>query len=800
VKGLAIPLVVLCSLGGAAVGAGGPQNLALGKKYTLVPAPNYRLCTDPQDKVQLTDGTYTKGYFWTQKTTVGWQNANPVRITIDLATVQPIAGLSFNAAAGTAGVGWPISILVLVSADGRTYYLAGDLVELSAAEHGQPKAQGYSVHRFATSRLRTRGRYVQLVVFGGGPFVFVDEIEIHRGPREFLSLKPPGRPIEKIDDFYRKIAVVRGVCRRLRLDLADVRNLAERCNQAATWAGRFREIERQISTLDFEPGPDFRTVFPIVPLHGRIFEIQAALWRASGLSGLLVWQKNRWDMLSPTELPRPGPVALDVQMMRNEYRGAAFNLSNAAETTAGISLAIEGLPGGTNPAYVTVHEVPFTDTRSGVAIAAAMPEARKADRAYRIEIEPGLTRQIWLSFHPRDLTAGLYEGAVAISPGPVKIPIKLRVYPFRFPDQPSLHLGGWDYTDRDSRYEVTPQNRAALIRDLRELFVDSPWATSAVLPPGKYDRQGNLIEQPQTRYFEQWLRRWPNARRYCVFASVGNTFAGFQIGTPAFENAVANWIGFWARQLPKWGIRPEQLCILLVDEPHSHEQDDTIIAYAALMHKAAPQVLVWEDPTWRQPWKARPRLFELCDVLCPNLPMLIAEGDRFADFYVGQRQAGKELWFYSCSGPGKLLDPYSYHRLQHWFCWKYGAKGSAFWAFGDSNGASSWNEYLALRGAYTPLFLDRRSVTAGKHAEAIREGVEDYEYLVMLEKMITELKARGKKAGPLSKAEHLLAGAADRVIEGQTPQRLYWHQPKNRSVADEVRLEILEIMTQLESL
>ena len=40
-------------------------NIALGKKYTLEPRPNYPYCTDPDDDIQLTDGIYTKGYFWT---------------------------------------------------------------------------------------------------------------------------------------------------------------------------------------------------------------------------------------------------------------------------------------------------------------------------------------------------------------------------------------------------------------------------------------------------------------------------------------------------------------------------------------------------------------------------------------------------------------------------------------------------------------------------------------------------------------------------------------------------------------
>ena len=36
-----------------------PENLALGKPYTLTPAPNYPHCSDPGDTTQLTDGRHT---------------------------------------------------------------------------------------------------------------------------------------------------------------------------------------------------------------------------------------------------------------------------------------------------------------------------------------------------------------------------------------------------------------------------------------------------------------------------------------------------------------------------------------------------------------------------------------------------------------------------------------------------------------------------------------------------------------------------------------------------------------------
>lgn len=794
-KQLFVLVLIVCWIPPA---CGEQQNIAKGRKYTLDPKPSYQYCTDPGDEIQLTDGVYTEGYFWTQSGTVGWSGVNPAYITIDLEAVEPISGVSFSTAAGVAGVEWPVSILILVSDDGKTWAYPGDLVVLSA-KNGQPKTEGYSEHRFWTDELRTCGRYVKLVVSGSGAFIFVDEIELHRGSDEFLAEPPAGRKIEDVTDFFREVLVTQCVIRRLRNDLAAVREALQDIPERAELDKELDAIDEEIPRITQIQTRDFKTIFPLNSLHKRIFSVQGAIWRKKGLKQLVAWQKNRWDMLSPTEQPDGDGVQIDVAMMRNEYRSAAFNLSNPGPKDLELDVAILGLPGEPNPDYITVHDVPFTDTKSGVPVAAALPPAKKLEQHFRFEIPAGMTRQVWLTFHTKDIPAGEYSGEIVIANDVVRIPVKLRIYSFTFPDQPTLHVGGWDYTDQDNQYEVTPDNRTAFISHLRGHFVDTPWATGSVMPLGEYDGQGNMTREPSTDNFQKWLTRWPDVRNYYVFAAVGNRFGGFEMGTPPFKRAVSQWITWWVDTLAKWNIKPQQLGLLLVDEPHSHEQDKTIIEYAKVIKAAQPKVVIWEDPTWQEPWKATPELFELSTTLCPNLPMWIGQGEQFAEFYVKQRDAGRILWFYSCSGPGKLLDPYSYHRMQHWFCWKYQARGSGFWAFGDSNGASSWNEYLSKVGAYTPLFLDRESVTGGKHMEAIREGIEDYEYLRMLRDRIAEVEGKGVKGKAVDSAKKLLNTAADRVTSCMLkPEQIYWNYAKDRSIADAVRLDVLEMLVELE--
>jgi len=593
--------------------------------------------------------------------------------------------------------------------------------------------------------------------------------------------------------------------RRLQADLAMVRE------ELKTSADSDKSLKKQEVELDalamtipsvrIAASNDFTTVFPLNELHRQIFKVQSAVWRACGWKGVVSWRAKRWDMLSPTAMPMTNAASVEMRMMRHEYRGAAFNLSNASESEAEVKMVIEGMPGGKNPSWITVHEVPFTDTQSGVPVAAALPVAHRQEDKYVIHIPSGLTRQIWLTFHPGDEPPGEYFGRIVLQGncGRMRpVPLYLKIYPFTFPDQPTLHLGGWDYTEGKGSYEVTPENRESFIRILREHFVDSPWAQRSVLPRGKHYKDGRMAEPPDARALQTWLDRWPNARNYYVFAGVTEYFEGFHMGTPEFARAVSDWINWWTMQFADRHIFPEQIGLLLVDEPHTAEADRIVIEYANVIRAAQSKVVIWEDPIWANPSEGTRELFERSDVLCPNLPMMIEQGNAFSDFYVKQRKAGRRLWFYSCDGPGRLLDPYSYDRMQQWFCWKYGAEGSSFWAFCDAGAASSWNEYGAAAGGYTPLFMDKKSVVTGKHMEAIREGIEDFEYLHMLRTRVEALETKEAGNEAVVSARRLLDTAADRVVSCMTSRGLiYWNTAKDRSVADQVRVEILEALQQL---
>lgn len=824
---LTLPVVFLLAFGLSSLAAGparGEQevkvgdNMAVGAKYTLRPAPNYQLCTDPDDPIQLTDGKTTTGYFWTQKGTVGWSSTAYAVITVDLGKVQPISGVSFTTAAGAAQVTWPAAIQVLTSDDGKTYHNAGDLVALDRKVHG-PLPEGYAIRRLATDEIRTRGRYVRFVAIppAGGSYLFVDEVEVLRGPEELLALPPTGEPVEDVADLFIEWRSSSALALRFEADATALETQLRKTPLAdeAVRAGlldRLAQVRKELSPAAIRVDRSFRAILPLGEAHGRLFQIQAGLWQAMGCAPLTAEAAGPWDPLALFSPPTGSDRVIEVHAMRGEHRAAAINLYNATQEPLQVSLRFDGMPGQPAPDYVTVYEVDWTDTGRGVPVAAVLMEVAPADNAWTIRVPAGLVRQVWLRFHvPRGeetVAPGMHEGRIVLnSPaatGAAAVPIQLRVYPTDFPEKTTLRLGGWSYTNGRGGCGLTPENRAAFVRHLQERYVNAPWATASVLMKYTFSKEAPDTIQLDTEQLDSWLAEWPDASQYMVFLAVGDYsgasrggFAGAALGTPEFDRRVGTWISAWARHLRGKGIEPSRLSLLIHDEPHEGSDVTALLAWSRAIRAGEPEVRIWLDATYHDPGKAPPEVFEVTDVLCPNRPMWLSNGKPFADFFAGQQRLGKELQFYSCSGPARLLDPYAYYRLQAWQCWRDGATGTFFWAFGDNSGASSWNEYLARSGPYTPLFLDETSVAPAKQMEAIRESVQDYETLLLLKQAVERAEQSGRNGPEVLAARKVLQSAAAEVLDAEGASGLLWHDAKDRSIADAVRARVLQALSSL---
>ena len=82
----------------------------------------------------------------------------------------------------------------------------------------------------------------------------------------------------------------------------------------------------------------------------------------------------------------------------------------------------------------------------------------------------------------------------------------------------------------------------------------------------------------------------------------------------------------------------------------------------------------------------------------------------------------------------------------------------------------------------------------GKHSEAIREGVQDYECLRMLRDKAAGARASGQKSAWLKRADSLLTDGVSEAVSAVTASNMFWKIEKNRASMDAVRVRVLDAL------
>ena len=138
-----------------------------------------------------------------------------------------------------------------------------------------------------------------------------------------------------------------------------------------------------------------------------------------------------------------------------------------------------------------------------------------------------------------------------------------------------------------------------------------------------------------------------------------------------------------------------------------------------------------------------------------------------------ERQKAGDTILYTTDGQMCLDTPYcAIERLLPWYCWKYGVVGYEFWGVNwwtydpwergwhrfisqSSDGVEFFHVrypngdgYLTYPGARVGVDGPVSSV----RLEQAREGIEDYEYLALLDRLIAQAKPRGIDTAAAEKA------------------------------------------------
>lgn len=526
--------------------------------------------------------------------------------------------------------------------------------------------------------------------------------------------------------------------------------------------------------------------------------------------GEVWWCEGAWkvgrDRLPPTG--KPSPTIL-IEGARGEFEPAQLVLRAREPNTLLQSVTVSHLKGtkASIPAeQVRVYEVAtvlIEHPSDSLGVPGEYPDPLPPLKP-PLALPQERNQALWILVHiPEAIPAGDYTGSITVNTnrGTIVAPLKVRVFDFALPKSPSLRSGFGINAWNIKRYHhlETPEQERRVWEMYMRSFAEhriAPYSFYAHAPirvrfEGEGADKRAVVDFSE---FDKAARDYLDQMGFNAFVLPiegmgGGTFyerypgefGGFKAGTPEYERLWGDYVRQIEAHLREKGWL-EKAYVYWFDEPEPRDYEFVIEGMQRLK-RLAPGIrrMLTEQP--------EPPLYGHVDIWCGLTPEWTREK---AEEW---KRAGEEVWWYICTGPrapyiGLFIEhPAVEMRLWGWQSWQYGIQGILIWettywtsptAFPNTL-QNPWQDPMSYVTGYgTPegtkqfwgngdgrfLYPPRRDPN-GKHPPAVeppsssirwenlRDGVEDYEYFVLLKMQIERL--RGKvSANLIAEAEQLL--------------------------------------------
>ncbi len=483
-----------------------------------------------------------------------------------------------------------------------------------------------------------------------------------------------------------------------------------------------------------------------------------------------VWAAKPLKRVFRDELPRDESIGrpLELSCARNEAEGCVFGIRadmsihvlrlDATDLTSGknviskanIQLGFIGFV----PVPKNTSDTPVEELERLAPFEAPDPIL---DRKY-LDIMANETQPCHFKIYvPKDTAPGDYHGQIKISSheGEIVLNVLLHIYPIELPDHRSLYVTNWFSVDKiasvhnvelwSEEFWRVLEAWIALMSEYRQNVFWVPLDTITVSYKDEhyrfdfsvFDRYIELlmrykvdkIEITHVAHFKQWGGKEIALKDFRVIGPEGvKTENGAKILPyllPILEKHLAE-IG-WL----------ENALIHVADEP----TEDGLKAWTNLskfVREYAPR-LKRIDAIETIGFEGQ------LEVWVPTLHHF----NDWMDHYLEAMKDGFKVWFYTCcnpkgSYPNRFLDyPLLDTRVLHWINYAYGLKGYLHWgfnwwrddAFGEPDPSlPPGDTHIAYPGQNCPL--------SSLRLEAMRDGLEDYEYLKLLEDEIASVRIK----------------------------------------------------------
>jgi len=363
---------------------------------------------------------------------------------------------------------------------------------------------------------------------------------------------------------------------------------------------------------------------------------------------------------------------------------------------------------------------------------------------------------------PHDAEAGDYEGAVTIKTdkSDVSLPLRLKVYPLTLPDDRHLKVAEWHTTGDFKKFHGIDASDSERFFEMLKVYAENMaehrqnvFRVSLGLITCKRTTNGSL--KFDFSRFDKWADTfWDTGRMDLLETGFVARFGeggwssneivlrdfraqmesnGKRITVPGKEY-LRQFLPALENHLREKGWL-EKTIFHIADEPSNHNVMSWREA-SEYVHRYAPALR-------RIDAIETTHCFDRLEIWVPKLDHLAA----WHDVFKRAQNQGYELWFYTVgifqkgSYPNKTVDvPLIESRILHWLNYRFGLKGYLHWGFNrwtddpfaapGTHRGDGWHVYPKKDGLINSL-----------RWEQMRNGIQDYEYLYMLEDKISKMKA-----------------------------------------------------------
>jgi hypothetical protein len=761
--------------------------LALHKSYAIVPRPNYPLCTDEADIIQLTDGR-ALGSTWNRKSTVGWRKMSRLpEITIDLGKNEFIKEVRIHSiGGGYADVEFADFVAVLVSNDNKLFRFAGFVNSIDLVKNSVKKI----AHTFVIKNIKTEGRFVKVVMQTGGNYLFLDEIEIIKSLEKTTGKNDKWPQFTKTEVVSKVVRTIEAQS-QLEKKIAATIEIVEKNMQilGSSFSDKaisnLNNIAKKLTT-NSKTSLFFRR---LESLNSDVSVIRAGIYRKIYNKPYVCLAANPMKMLTADTLLTVDSYPLqkiDVQLWTGEYESVAFNILNSSEMKMRFVVSVSPLVGPKGVVVdskktFTIRRAVFVNARRG----GRLGDALVLQNEKPFELEPGEISQVWLGIFNPNLLTGKYDGTITISAKvgrnnelPIKaVPITIQIVPIRMSRNTKIATCTWAYPQIAG---ITRNHQEETAANLNAHYTNVFVVNHKSMPfPKKVLADGTVI-MPSFAKLDKLLKMNDYAKTYLLWYGFNPNWkdAG-RFGkwmSPQWKKSFSFWIRKLVEHLKERGVCYDRFVMYPFDESLC----EAFYELAGLIKSIDPNIRIYANSFGKGP-RDFERFRKLVDIWC------LQDGlcEQYPEWLDTIKSFGGKVWTYGGGWPAKASNPYQVYRLMPWRAFKRGQTGAGFWVYADPIESQSWDDITTPKGNYGVIYGSAHSsvdtlgenIIPSRRWEAWREGVEDYEYLYEFGKMIDASRHQDRKKA--DQLQSFLDGQVRKVLSNPNNPELVYQARKN---------------------